>query len=72
MTFARMPRSFSGYAWISSSSDLPLNFHPAAISDFCRAGGLDAPMGVISETGGLLPIAPCGRTSLSVDVERRL
>ena len=27
-------------------------------------GGLGAPAGVTRETGGLLPIAPCGRTSL--------
>ena len=27
-------------------------------------GGLGAPAGVMRETGGLLPIAPCGRTSL--------
>ena len=33
-------------------------------SDFCRAGGLDAPAGVIRQTGVLLPMAPCGRSSL--------
>jgi hypothetical protein len=30
-------------------------------SDFFRAGGLDAPAGVMRQTGGLLPMAPCGR-----------
>ena len=33
-------------------------------SGLCHAGGLDAPAGVMRETGGLLPIAPCGRSSL--------
>jgi hypothetical protein len=33
-------------------------------SDFCRDGGLGAPAGVMREAGGLLPIAPCGRSSL--------
>jgi hypothetical protein len=33
-------------------------------SDFCSAGGLDAPAGVIRQTGVLLPMAPCGRSSL--------
>jgi hypothetical protein len=33
-------------------------------SGFCHAGGLDAPAGVIREAGGLLPMAPCGRSSL--------
>ena len=33
-------------------------------SGLCHAGGLDAPAGVMRETGGLLPMAPCGRSSL--------
>ena len=33
-------------------------------SGLCHAGGLDAPAGVMREAGGLLPIAPCGRSSL--------
>jgi len=33
-------------------------------SGFCYAGGLDAPAGVMREAGGLLPMAPCGRSSL--------
>ena len=33
-------------------------------SDFCGAGGLDAPAGVMRQTGVLLPMAPCGRSSL--------
>jgi len=36
----------------------------AHLSDFCRAGGLDAPAGVMRQTGVLLPMAPCGRSSL--------
>ena len=33
-------------------------------SGLCYASGLDAPAGVMREAGGLLPIAPCGRSSL--------
>ena len=33
-------------------------------SGFCHAGGLDAPAGIMREAGGLLPMAPCGRSSL--------
>jgi hypothetical protein len=33
-------------------------------SGLCQAGGLDTPAGVMREPGGLLPIAPCGRSSL--------
>jgi hypothetical protein len=33
-------------------------------SGLCHVGGLDAPTGVMRETGGLLPMAPCGRSSL--------
>jgi hypothetical protein len=33
-------------------------------SGLCHAGGLDAPAGVMRETGGLLPMAPCGRSWL--------
>ena len=33
-------------------------------SGVSHVGGLGAPAGVMRETGGLLPIAPCGRTSL--------
>jgi hypothetical protein len=33
-------------------------------SGLCHADGLDAPAGVMREAGGLLPIAPCGRSSL--------
>ena len=33
-------------------------------SGLCHASGLDAPAGVMREAGGLLPIAPCGRSSL--------
>ena len=33
-------------------------------SGLCHAGGLAAPAGVMRETGGLLPMAPCGRSSL--------
>lgn len=32
--------------------------------DFNHIGVLDAPVGFISEIGGLLPMAPCGRSSL--------
>jgi hypothetical protein len=35
---------------------------------FCHAGRLDAPARVMRETGGLLPIAPCGRSSLYNEV----
>ena len=33
-------------------------------SGFNHVGGLAAPSGFISEIGGLLPMAPCGRSSL--------
>jgi hypothetical protein len=33
-------------------------------SDLCHAGGLDTSAGVMREAGGLLPMAPCGRSSL--------
>jgi hypothetical protein len=33
-------------------------------SGFRHAGGLDAPAGVMREAGGLLPMVPCGRSSL--------
>ncbi|WP_374545006.1 hypothetical protein [Rhodoblastus sp.] len=33
-------------------------------SGLCHGGGLDEPPGFCSEIGGLLPMAPCGRSSL--------
>ena len=101
-SIARLLMNRSRYTRTSaaSDSDLPLNFHPAALrasaglvcsptldrrkvefsgllvcsptldrrkvefSGLYPVGGLDAPAGVMRETGGLFPIAPCGRTSL--------
>jgi hypothetical protein len=84
-SIARLLMNRSRYTRTSaaSDSDLPLNFHPAALrasaglvcsptldrrkvefSGLCQAGGLDTPAGVMREAGGLLPIAPCGRSSL--------
>jgi hypothetical protein len=40
-------------------------------SGLCHPGGLAAPAGVIRETGGLLPMAPCGRSSLYNEVLER-
>ena len=51
-------------SWVDLVRSQLLDRRKVEFSGLCHAGGLDAPVGVMRETGGLLPIAPCGRSSL--------